>query len=119
MISPFGPGLPKETAWHRRPGFAAPRGCPDSRRLGQDVADTGIGMTEVHVSHLLQRFHQADMSSVREFGDTGSGMALSIAFGAMLGGDLTVQSTPRPGSTFTMLPENSETPTLPLASRNP
>ncbi len=66
------------------------------------VTDTGIGMTEEQVGRLFQRFHQVDISTTRKFGGTGLGLALSKAFGTMLGGDLTVQSTPGLGSTFTV-----------------
>ena len=76
-------------------------GQPDS--LAFSVADTGIGMTEEQVGHLFQRFHQADASTTRRFGGTGLGLALSKAFGEMLGGDLTVDSFPGRGSTFTLL----------------
>ena len=75
-------------------------GQPDS--LAFSVADTGIGMTEEQVGQLFQRFHQADVSTTRRFGGTGLGLALSKAFGAMLGGDLTVESVPNRGSTFTL-----------------
>ena len=75
-------------------------GQPDS--LAFSVADTGIGMTGEQVGQLFQRFHQADVSTTRRFGGTGLGLALSKALGAMLGGDLTVESIPDRGSTFTL-----------------
>ena len=76
------------------------RGQPDHLVLA--VADTGIGMTEEQVGQLFQRFHQADVSTTRKFGGTGLGLALAKAFGTMLGGDLTVDSVPSHGSTFTV-----------------
>ena len=75
-------------------------GQPDS--LAFSVADTGIGMTGEQVDQLFQRFHQADVSTTRRFGGTGLGLALSKAFGVMLGGDLLVESVPDRGSTFTL-----------------
>ncbi len=75
-------------------------GQPDHLVLA--VADTGIGMTEEQIGQLFQRFHQADVSTTRKFGGTGLGLALSKAFGTMLGGDLTVDSVPGQGSTFTL-----------------
>ena len=75
-------------------------GHPD--RLVLTVADTGIGMTESQVGNIFQRFHQADASTTRKFGGTGLGLALSKAFGTMLGGDLTVASVPGQGSAFTL-----------------
>ncbi len=66
------------------------------------VADTGIGMTEEQLSRLFQRFSQADASTTRKFGGTGLGLSISKAFGVMLGGDLSVDSAPDQGSTFTV-----------------
>ena len=66
------------------------------------VADTGIGMSEEQLSRLFQRFSQADASTTRKFGGTGLGLSISKAFGVMLGGDLSVDSAPDQGSTFTV-----------------
>ena len=66
------------------------------------VADPGIGMTEEQLSRLFQRFSQADASTTRKFGGTGLGLSISKAFGVMLGGDLSVDSAPDQGSTFTV-----------------
>ena len=65
------------------------------------VADTGIGMTPEQVASLFERFHQADTSTTRRFGGTGLGLALSRAFGGMIGGDLSVESAFGLGTTFT------------------
>ncbi len=67
-----------------------------------DVTDSGIGMTEEELGRLFQRFSQADESTTRRFGGTGLGLALSRGFAQLLGGDVTVASTPGAGSTFTL-----------------
>nr|WP_188908438.1 MHYT domain-containing protein [Aureimonas endophytica] len=66
------------------------------------VSDTGIGMSPEQLERLFQRFSQADASTTRRFGGTGLGLALTKAFSAMLGGEVTVESRQNEGSTFTL-----------------
>ncbi|HYH41186.1 MAG TPA: response regulator [Burkholderiales bacterium] len=66
------------------------------------VKDTGIGMTPEQIGRLFQDFEQADASTTRRYGGTGLGLAISRRFCRMMGGDVTVQSTPGAGSTFTI-----------------
>lgn len=73
------------------------------------VSDTGIGLTEEQSEHLFQIFTQVDSSSTRKYGGTGLGLAISQRFAKMMGGQITVQSTPGQGSTFTVrLPRHGE-----------
>jgi signal transduction histidine kinase len=67
------------------------------------VADTGIGMTPEQIARLFQPFSQADASTTRHYGGTGLGLAITRHFCRMLGGDVTVESEPGKGSTFTVI----------------
>jgi len=81
-------------------------------RAGEDegtvtfrVSDTGIGMTPEQLGRLFEAFTQAEASTSNRYGGTGLGLAISRRFCRMMGGDVTVESTPGEGSTFiVMLP---------------
>jgi len=66
------------------------------------VRDTGIGMTPEQAGKLFQAFSQADAATTRKYGGTGLGLALSRRFCQMMGGDVSVESEPGKGSTFTV-----------------
>ena len=66
------------------------------------VRDTGIGITPAQLKTLFQSFTQADASTTRKYGGSGLGLALSRQLCRMMGGDISVQSEPGLGSTFTV-----------------
>ena len=65
------------------------------------VKDSGPGMTEAQVQRLFEPFVQADVSTTRQFGGSGLGLALSRRLARALGGDVTIEdSSVGRGSTF-------------------
>lgn len=67
-----------------------------------NIIDTGIGMKPVEQKKLFQAFQQADISTTRRFGGTGLGLVISQKIIEMLGGNISLKSTPKVGTTFTL-----------------
>ena len=66
------------------------------------VADTGIRMTAEQIGKLFQEFSQASSATASKYGGTGLGLVISRRFCQMMGGDITVESEPGRGSSFTI-----------------
>ncbi|MGB6604578.1 MAG: two-component regulator propeller domain-containing protein, partial [Steroidobacteraceae bacterium] len=69
-------------------------------RVRLEVADTGIGIAPENQARVFDEFAQEDASTTRRFGGTGLGLAISRQIVGLMGGRLTLASTPEVGSTF-------------------
>lgn len=72
----------------------------DRRFIAISVRDTGIGMDPATLAGLFQAFNQADGSITRKFGGTGLGLVIARNLCQLLGGEISVESTPDEGTTF-------------------
>jgi len=66
------------------------------------VEDTGIGISTNGQSRLFGAFSQADSRTSHDYGGTGLGLAISRRLARMMGGDITLTSTPGEGSCFVL-----------------
>ncbi|MGI0487419.1 PAS domain S-box protein [Pantanalinema rosaneae CENA516] len=85
----------------RRPETNRAGDSTNTLRLEFAVEDTGIGIDPDELDHLFEPFIQSHHRHVSQEG-TGLGLPISRQFVQLLGGELTVHSTPGTGSIFTV-----------------
>jgi len=81
------------------------------------VEDTGIGISSDHFERIFEPFWQVEQKATRRAGGTGLGLTVTKRLALLLGGDVTVKSTPGEGATFTICIPIKPGPSTPMISR--
>ena len=87
-------------------------------RAGRDrisVSDTGDGIPPEHLPRIFERFYRVDRARSRAAGGTGLGLAIVKHLARAHGGEVSVRSAHREGSTFTVELPGEETAKAPDA----
>ncbi len=75
---------------------------PAGDHVRLQVIDTGIGIRKEQIPHLFERFRQAEGSVNRSYEGSGLGLALVKELVGIHGGQISVDSEPNQGTTFTI-----------------
>lgn len=66
------------------------------------IKDTGIGMGEKYVKNIFSKFSQEDVTTARNYGGTGLGMAITRELIQLMNGSIEVKSKRHEGTTITI-----------------
>ena len=71
-------------------------------QISISVRDHGCGRDKEHLPRLFERFYRVDKARSRQMGGTGLGLAIVKHIAQAHGGEVSVESTPGKGSTFSI-----------------
>jgi len=96
-FTPAGGQVVVATATH-----ATSRNGQKTEEVSVAVTDSGPGIAEADQPHIFEKFYQLDPTLTKESYGTGLGLAIAKDLTHLLGGRLTVKSSPGHGATFTL-----------------
>jgi signal transduction histidine kinase len=76
------------------------RAHSDDSVITFEVQDSGVGIDHENLAHIFDPFWQVDQSKTRRSGGSGLGLSVARRLAQLLGGEITVDSTPSVGSIF-------------------
>lgn len=76
---------------------------PDATSIEFQVLDTGIGIAPDQLAHIFDDYTQAHLDIGPKYGGTGLGLAISKKLVELQGGQITVDSEPGRGTTFSFV----------------
>ncbi|HEX2723436.1 MAG TPA: HAMP domain-containing sensor histidine kinase [Gemmatimonadaceae bacterium] len=83
-------------------GTVSAKACVTDQEFHLIVSDTGIGIQPEYLNKIFDPFWQVEQKATRRATGTGLGLTVSRRLANLLGGDVSVTSTPGEGSTFTV-----------------
>ncbi len=111
--------LTNAVKYNRDGGRVGVRLAAQAGRAVIAVTDTGIGMTPAESARLFQEFVRIKNEKTRNIPGTGLGLSVVRKVAHLYGGDVSVQSTPDVGSTFTVELASAPTGAPPAAPSVP
>lgn len=75
----------------------------DEETITFSVADTGIGIAKEYQESIFNEYSQVESDLQRKLKGTGLGLSISRKLAQLLGGNITVESTPGKGSVFAVI----------------
>ena len=87
--------------------------------IALSVEDTGLGIAPEVQQRLFKPFEQADATIARTYGGTGLGLAISRKLAQLMGGDITLTSSPEKGSRFVLTFSAQAAPPQPHRRHSP
>jgi CheY-like chemotaxis protein/anti-sigma regulatory factor (Ser/Thr protein kinase) len=74
----------------------------ETDQVAIEVTDTGVGIAPEDIARIFQPFEQVDASTRRRHGGMGIGLSVVRRLARHMGGDISLESIPGQGSTFTI-----------------